>query len=125
MTGRYPFRTGVVDNGAGSAARPDKEMCIARVMKQAGYVTAVAGKWRQLQYFSTKEDGQRWGFDEFVVWGVEGNKGERYWDPVYTGTANRYPTARASTAPTCSRSSLLTLSVAIEMSLSSFTIRSR
>jgi len=83
MTGRYPFRTGVINNGTGGQILPDKEVCIARVMKEAGYATAVAGKWRQLQYFSTKEDGRRWGFDEFMIWGVEGSKGERYWDPAY------------------------------------------
>jgi len=83
MTGRYPFRTGVVNNGSGAKAHPDKEACIAKVMKQAGYATAVAGKWRQLSYFTTKEDGQRWGFDEFLIWGVDGVKGERYWDPAY------------------------------------------
>ena len=83
MTGRYPFRTGVVNNGSGAKAHPDKEVCIAKVMKQAGYATAVAGKWRQLSYFTTKEDGQRWGFDEFLIWGVDGVKGERYWDPAY------------------------------------------
>ena len=83
MTGRYPFRTGVIDNGTGRQIQPDKEVCIARVMKEAGYATAVAGKWRQLQYFSTKEDARRWGFDEFMIWGVEGTKGERYWDPAY------------------------------------------
>jgi len=82
MTGRYPFRTGVVNNGSGAKAHPDKEVCIAKVMKQADYATAVAGKWRQLTYFTTKEDGQRWGFDEFLIWGVS-DKGERYWDPAY------------------------------------------
>ncbi len=99
MTGRYPFRTGVVDNGAGKAAHPDKEVCIAKVMKQAGYATAVAGKWRQLQYFSTKEDGQRWGFDEFVVWGVEGNKGERYWDPAYNKNGEQIPDTQGKYGP--------------------------
>ena len=82
MTGRYGFRTGVVGNGAGAKAHPDTEVCIAKVLKQAGYATAVAGKWRQLSYFTTKEDAQRWGFDEFLIWGV-GTKGERYWDPDY------------------------------------------
>jgi len=85
MTGRYPFRTGVVDNGSGARAHPDKELCIAKVMKQAGYATAVAGKWRQLSYFTTKQDAQRWGFDEFLIWGVDvrQGKGSRYWDPDY------------------------------------------
>ncbi|MCU0914420.1 MAG: sulfatase-like hydrolase/transferase [Planctomycetes bacterium] len=82
MTGRYGFRTGVVGNGAGAKAHPDTEVCIAKVLKQAGYTTAVAGKWRQLSYFTTKEDAQKWGFDEFLIWGVS-TKGERYWDPDY------------------------------------------
>jgi len=68
-------------------------------MKQAGYATAVAGKWRQLQYFSTKEDGQRWGFDEFVVWGVEGNKGERYWDPAYNKNGQQIPDTQGKYGP--------------------------
>ena len=85
MTGRYPFRTGVVDNGSGAQIHPDKEVCIAKVMKQAGYATAVAGKWRQLGYFTTKQDAQRWGFDEFLIWGVDmrQGKGSRYWDPDF------------------------------------------
>ena len=84
MFGRYAFRTGVLDNGCGGAATPQKEVCIAKTMKTAGYATAVAGKWRQLQYFTTKEDGARWGWDEFMIWGVGGgDKGNRYWDPTY------------------------------------------
>lgn len=107
MTGRYAFRTGMLTNGTGAAVSPDREVCIARVLKQAGYATAVAGKWRQLQYFQTKADAERWGFDEFLTWGARGGaaeaddaapkkkkpnkqakkeakeKGERYWDPDY------------------------------------------
>lgn len=58
MFGRYAFRTGVLDNGCGARAKPDKEVCVARTLKGAGYSTAVAGKWRQLSYFTTKEEGQ-------------------------------------------------------------------
>jgi arylsulfatase A len=89
MTGRYAFRTGVVTNGTGGAASPRKEVPLARVLKEAGYATAVAGKWRQLQYLTTPEEGRAWGFDEFMVWGVGGGrgrakgKGERYWEPAY------------------------------------------
>ncbi len=82
MTGRYAFRTGVLDNGSGGRARPEREVCIAKLLKEAGYATAVAGKWRQLSHFITKEEGRAWGFDEFLIWGV-GTKGERYWDPDY------------------------------------------
>jgi arylsulfatase A len=82
MTGRYAFRTGVLNNGSGGRATPQREVCIAKLMKQAGYATAVAGKWRQLTYFTTKQDGLAWGFDEFLIWGVD-SKGERYWNPAY------------------------------------------
>jgi arylsulfatase A-like enzyme len=85
MFGRYAFRTGVLDNGCGAAATPQKEVCIARVLKEAGYATAIAGKWRQLAYFATKEDGRKWGWDEFLIWGgsADEKKGDRYWDPDY------------------------------------------
>jgi len=99
MTGQYPFRTGVIDNGTGGRLLPDKEVCIARVMKDAGYDTAVAGKWRQLHYFSTKEDARRWGFDEFMIWGVEGNKGERYWDPAYNKNGQALADAKDKYGP--------------------------
>jgi arylsulfatase A len=85
VTGRYPFRTGVLDNGTGTVITPQKEFSVARVLKQAGYATAVAGKWRQLGHFTSKEDGRAWGFDEFMIWGVsfDQDKGERYWEPRY------------------------------------------
>jgi arylsulfatase A len=98
MTGRYPFRTGVVDNGAGKQAHPDKEVCIAKVMKMAGYATLVAGKWRQLSYFTSRQDGNRWGFDEFMIWGVDG-KGERYWDPVYNKNGQQLPDTKGKYGP--------------------------
>jgi len=73
------------------APRPETEVCIARLLKAAGYATAVSGKWRQLSYFQTKEDAAKWGFDEFMVWGVgsapertaDQGKGSRYWDPDF------------------------------------------
>jgi arylsulfatase A-like enzyme len=94
MTGRYAFRTGVINNGSGINATPQKDGCVAQLMKQAGYATAVAGKWRQLRHFTTREDGAKWGFDEFLIWGAglpddEGAgkagkvKTDRYWDPDY------------------------------------------
>ena len=99
MTGRYPFRTGLINNGAGSQLSPDKEVPIARIMKEAGYATAVAGKWRQLQYFSTKEDAQQWGFDEFLIWGIGGGQPERYWDPVYNKNGQPLADAKGKYGP--------------------------
>jgi arylsulfatase A len=89
MFGRYGFRTGVTDNGLGAAATPQSEVCIAKVLKQVGYATAVAGKWSDLEYLVTVEDGRKWGFDEFMVWGERweqegGQTGRaRYWGPDY------------------------------------------
>src|SRR5262245_8203164 len=34
MTGRYAFRTGVLDNGMGAFATPEKDGCVALRMKQ-------------------------------------------------------------------------------------------
>jgi arylsulfatase A len=89
MFGRYGFRTGVTDNGLGAAATPQSEVCIAKVLKQVGYATAVAGKWSDLEYLVTKEDARKWGFDEFMIWGERweddgGQTGRaRYWGPDY------------------------------------------
>jgi len=82
MTGRYGFRTGVINNATGGKATPKSETIIAKVLKQAGYATAVAGKWRQLEYLTTVEEAKAWGFDEFLVW-YDKKGGERYWDPHY------------------------------------------
>jgi arylsulfatase A len=84
MTGRYAFRTGVTGNGAGKEATPQKDGCVAKQMKEAGYATGMCGKWKQLSYFTTREDAAKWGFDEFMAWGDAEDaeeKGGRYWNP--------------------------------------------
>src|SRR5262245_8550582 len=48
LTGRYAFRTGMTGNGTGRKVSPDKEVCVARVLRDAGYATGFAGKWNQL-----------------------------------------------------------------------------
>src|SRR5438552_2436466 len=55
MTGRYTFRTG---NKPSFKTEPS----VAKVMKQAGYATGMAGKWRQMA--DTPRD---WGFDEYLT----------------------------------------------------------
>lgn len=42
MTGRYPTSTGMFLN---DAALPDAELCMAEILKAAGYATAYIGKW--------------------------------------------------------------------------------
>ncbi|MFA6544757.1 MAG: sulfatase-like hydrolase/transferase [Limisphaerales bacterium] len=64
MTGRYAFRTGGLVNESwrpgGPGARPAGEQPVAKLLKQAGYATGMAGKWRQLG-----ETPREWGFDEY------------------------------------------------------------
>jgi arylsulfatase A len=70
LTGRYPFRTGLISNNSHKAASPEREIMIPTVMKKAGYITASCGKWGQIQ-LGPKE----WGFDEWFVFPGSG----RYW----------------------------------------------
>jgi len=97
MFGRYAFRTGVLDNGCGAAAKPDKEVCIAKTLKQAGYATALAGKWSQLSYLETAEEGRAWGWDEFLRW--DKSRGERYWKPALNKNGQVVPVTDQSYAP--------------------------
>ncbi len=97
MFGRYAFRTGVLNNGCGAAAKPDKEVCIAKTLKQAGYATALAGKWSQLSYLETAEEGRAWGWDEFLRW--DKSRGERYWKPALNKNGQPVPVTDQSYAP--------------------------
>ena len=70
LTGRYPFRTGLINNQSRNAISPAREVMIPTVLKKAGYVTAQAGKWGQM----CLGPGE-WGFDEYLVFPGSG----RYW----------------------------------------------
>ncbi len=75
MTGRYVFRTGGRTNQSAGRPSPKDEVCIANVMKQAGYATCQVGKWRQMG--ATPAD---WGFDEYVT---DPTAGGWYWQKSY------------------------------------------
>lgn len=79
MTGRYAFRTGGLTNqswrAGGPGARSADEHPIAKLMKQAGYATGQAGKWRQLG-----ESPHDWGFDEYLT---DNTAGGWYWETKY------------------------------------------
>jgi arylsulfatase A len=66
MTGRFAFRTGGLTNQSwrpgGPGAKSTDENPVARLLKQAGYATGMAGKWRQLG-----ETPRDWGFDEYLT----------------------------------------------------------
>jgi arylsulfatase A len=70
LTGRYPFRTGLINNNSHNAVQPGKEIMIPTVLKQAGYVTGSVGKWGQMSFGPGE-----WGFDEYLVFQGSG----RYW----------------------------------------------
>jgi arylsulfatase A len=72
LTGRYPFRTGLIDNSTWKSGEfcpvdPKRDTMIQTVLKQAGYVTACVGKWGQISWGPGE-----WGFDEhlsYYGWG--------------------------------------------------------
>lgn len=91
LTGQYPFRHGWVNHwdvprwGAGCHFDPKHNISFARVLKNAGYATAAAGKW-QINDFRVQPDAmKKHGFDEHCMWtGYESQNppsAERYWDP--------------------------------------------
>lgn len=67
LTGRYPFRTGLVNNACPDAIAPSREIMMPTVLKKAGYVTGEAGKWGQMCL--TPRD---WGFDEYLTFPSSG-----------------------------------------------------
>jgi arylsulfatase A len=62
MTGRYGFRTGGLTNPTAHQPSFRDEPSVAKTLKQAGYATGMAGKWRQMG--DTPGD---WGFDEYIT----------------------------------------------------------
>jgi arylsulfatase A len=70
LTGRYPFRTGLISNHSEPAIADRKEIMIPTLLKKAGYVTASVGKWGQMPYGPGE-----WGFDEWFTFHGSG----RYW----------------------------------------------
>ena len=89
LTGQYPFRHGWIQHydvprWGGAGLRPDRFTTFARVLRDAGYATAIGGKW-QINHLGKQADIlKRHGFDEHCVWpGVEAGRPEtieRFWD---------------------------------------------
>jgi arylsulfatase A len=67
MTGRYPHRTGVIDTleTRGLDRLALRERTIADLLKQAGYVTGLIGKWHNGAFDSRYHPNRR-GFEEFA-----------------------------------------------------------
>lgn len=91
LTGRYPFRTGWVDHHDVPQFKGEgyfdweRELTCVRLLREAGYSTAIGGKW-QINDLGKQPDAlDKHGFSAHCVWpGVEkGNEDskQRYWDP--------------------------------------------
>lgn len=73
LTGRYPFRTGwYLHHDAalysGGGFDPERETTFARVLRDAGYATGIAGKWQINNLYDEPGIISRHGFDEQLVW---------------------------------------------------------
>jgi hypothetical protein len=75
MTGRYPFRTGALGNGLAASVDPKHEFGLPAMLRQTGYATALAGKWRQMT-----GDLREWGFDE---WMTDPSPAGWFWEKSY------------------------------------------
>ena len=82
MTGKYNFR-----NYTEFGSLKPGEKTFAHHLKDAGYMTCVAGKWQLAgRYTGSNYKGigtlpEKAGFDEHCLWQVT-KLGNRYWDPV-------------------------------------------
>jgi len=74
-TGRYAFRTGGLTNPTAGQPKSQDEYPLARILKEAGYDTCHAGKWRQMG-----ETPGDWGFGEYVT---DNTAGGWYWQKRY------------------------------------------
>src|SRR6185437_9727082 len=68
ITGRYGFHTGALSNDTADHPKPGAEPSLARILKQAGYTTGMAGKWRQMGGTAGE-----WGFDEYLMSDIAGS----------------------------------------------------
>ena len=80
LTGRYAFRTGAVNQDMCGDLKPANEVMIPTVLKSAGYVTSMSGKWGQLPLHPSD-----FGFDDYirfngsgVYWNGDKGKPETY-----------------------------------------------
>jgi arylsulfatase A-like enzyme len=80
LTGRYNYRTPVWDTWQGGLNMSTKEFTIAEAMKQAGYKTALFGKWHLGYNYPMRPQDQ--GFDEVLLWDMFHKPENNRKDPV-------------------------------------------
>lgn len=103
MTAQKPFRHGWVNHwdvprwGGGAHYDYERNPTLVRGIRDAGYATAVAGKWQVNDFRVQPEAMVEMGFDDYCMWtgweaGIDASA-ERYWDPyIHTKEGSRtYP----------------------------------
>lgn len=103
LTGRYPFRSGWHTHHdpaiyGGGYFDWNREICFARILRDAGYNTCISGKWQINDLFdpAQKDALVEHGFQEYCIF-PEGKKGhpahkKRYWDPYVIQNGKRLDT---------------------------------
>lgn len=98
MTGRYNYRTRVVDTFKGRSMMEPDEFTLAEALQQAGYTTGIFGKWHLGDAHPMRPNDQ--GFDESLVHRGGGlgqpsepiDNARRYTDPVLFHNGRRVET---------------------------------
>lgn len=78
MTGKYPFRHGKVTWG--DFPKSEEADCLPRLLQQAGYKTAIAGKWQLCLLGDDPQQPARMGFDQWDLFGW--HEGPRFYEPM-------------------------------------------
>ena len=100
LTGQYPYRNGWINHwdvprwGRGCHFDPRHNLTFARLLREHGYRTCIAGKWQINDFRDDPAILQKHGFDAYCMWtGYErGNppSDKRYWNPyIHTSEGSR------------------------------------
>lgn len=65
MTGRYNYRTRVIDTFKGRSMMEPEELTVGEALRDAGYATGIFGKWHLGDNFPLRPQDQ--GFDEVLI----------------------------------------------------------
>ena len=97
LTGRYPFRTSwnqLIDNRPRGKQymNPYVETTFGNLLRDAGYRTAVAGKWQLCHFEDYPRHAKVCGFDEHLLWIWKDNERRmpRYWDAMMWRNGKRF-----------------------------------
>jgi arylsulfatase A-like enzyme len=98
LTGRYHYRTGVTNVGSCGDRIKEREVTVAKILSDAGYNTAVYGKWHIGDNYPMRPQDK--GFNDVVVhrgccltpWFRNDPPGENYYDPFlyHNGVKKQY-----------------------------------